>query len=636
MIAVTVSNNHPTLAYAGRELCKYLNRMAGTPSAGLFTGEVPKALPRIQLICAPEQFAVADPAVDDAICIQLKAGEGTITGSNPRAVLIGVYRALRALGCRFIRPCPDGEVVPSLPVCEMSVSLKETASFRHRGGVIEGANSLENVLDYIEWLPKVGYNSFFTQFMDLSCFFKRWYQHDENPTLAPEPYGGAFAQQCEERVWQEIARRSLLHHTMGHGWTCEPLGIEGRDWNAVTLDISPENRELLAMIDGERGLFHGVPATTNLCYSNPKAREAICSYAVQYLRTHPGARYLHLWLADSIHSFCECGGCREKTPSDWYLILLNELDQRLTAEKLDTRVVFLLYLDLLFPPKTETLHNPERFVLMFAPISRPFGQSLADFAPTSPGPYVLNETPIPRTVEENLGCLRAWQEYLKGAGLSFDSFDFDYYLGRAHYGDPGYCAIAKTIDKDIDHLPRLGLGGILSCQELRAFYPTGLPCYLMGLKLWDSSLTYEQIAQEYFAAAFGREGDAVHALLEEVSGCFDIDYWFNGRAAADPAAAAKMKKALPLAAQADALCRALQPQNGCEKASRGHLALFGQYLTLYSQAMISCASGHPEEGKAQWKQFCQFIRENETALQPALDVFRIQMIGRHFFFGNMQ
>lgn len=635
MIAVTVSENHPTLTYAGRELCKYLNRMAGAPSAGLFNGEVPDALPRIQLLCAPDQFAVADPEVDDAVSIRLKAGEGSIAGSNPRAVLIGVYRALRALGCRFIRPCPDGEVVPGLPVSEMTVCLQETASFRHRGGVIEGANSLENVLDYIEWLPKAGYNSFFTQFMDLSCFFKRWYQHDENPTLAPEPYGGAFAQQCEERVWQEIARRSLLHHTMGHGWTCEPLGIEGRDWDAVTLDISPENRELLAMIDGERGLFHGVPATTNLCYSNPKAREAICSYAVQYLRTHPGARYLHLWLADSIHSFCECEGCRKKTPSDWYLILLNELDQRLTAERLDTRVVFLLYLDLLFPPKTETLHNPERFVLMFAPISRPFGQSLADFAPAEPDPYVLNETPIPRTVEENLGCLRAWQEYLKGAGLSFDSFDFDYYLGRAHYGDPGYCAITKIIDKDIDHLPQLGLNGILSCQELRAFYPTDLPCYLMGLKLWDSSLTYEQIAKEYFSAAFGRDGEAVHALLEEVSGCFDIDYWFNGRAAADPAAAARMERALPLAARAEALCEALQPQNSCETASRSHLALFGRYLTLYTRAMAGCAGGHPEEGQAQWKQFCQLIRENETALQPALDVFRIQMIGRHFF-GNMQ
>ena len=77
---------------------------------------------------------------------------------------------------------------------------------------------------------------------------------------------------------------------MGHGWTCESIGIEGRDWNAVTLDISPENRELLALIGGERELFHGVPSTTNLCYSNPKAREDICSYSVQYLKNHPGVR----------------------------------------------------------------------------------------------------------------------------------------------------------------------------------------------------------------------------------------------------------------------------------------------------------------------------------------------------------
>lgn len=636
MIAVTCCR-HPTLTYAGRELCKYLNRMAGIPSAGLFTGEMAQELPQIRLAVTPEEFQLPDPAVDDAVSIQLKSGEGFIHGSNPRAVLIGVYRALRALGCRFIRPGPDGEVVPKLPVSEFTVSLREAASFRHRGGVIEGANSLENVLDYIEWLPKAGYNSFFTQFMDLSCFFGRWYNHEENPCLAPEAYGGAFALQCEERVWQEIARRSLLHHTMGHGWTCESIGIESRDWNAVRLDISPENRELLAMVGGERGLFDGVPTTTNLCYSNPRARKAICRYALSYLKAHSGVRYLHLWLADSIHSFCECESCREKTPSDWYLLLLNELDECLAAENIDTRVVFLLYLDLLFPPKSEMLHNPERFVLMFAPISRPFGQSLADFAPSEkPAPYLLNQTPIPRTVEENLACLRGWQEYLEKAGLHFDSFDFDYYLGRAHYGDPGYCAISRIIDKDIEHLSRLGLNGILSCQELRAFYPTGLPCYLMGLKLWDAGLSYEQIADEYFTAAYGRGGGEVRALLEKISRCFDIDYWFNGRAAANSACAAKMEQALPLARQADALSAALQPENDCEKTSRSHLASFGEYLTLYTRALLGCAGGQPEEGKRWWERFCRFIRENETALQPALDAFRIQAVGRHFFFGNKQ
>lgn len=624
-IAVTAPN-HPTLVYAGRELCKYINHMTGTPAAGLFTAEVPSHLKQIQL-------SSAEPAeVDDGYVIDLQEGEGSITGSNPRAVLLGVYRALQALGCRFVRPGADGEVIPSLPLEQMTVHLEETASFRHRGGVIEGADSVENVLDYIEWLPKVGCNSFFTQFMDLSCFFKRWYTHEENPGLAPEPYDEELGKEYERRIWQEIARRGLAHHAMGHGWTTEPLGIEGRGWDAVSLDISPENRELLAMVDGKRELFEGIAAGTNLCYSNPKAREAICSYAVQYLKDHPGVGYLHLWLADSIHSFCECDRCREKSPADWYLILLNELDERLTAEGIDTRVVFLLYLDLLYPPKSEQIRNKDRFVLMFAPISRPFSQSLSDFSAGEIPEYVLNVSPIPRSIEQNLGCLKAWQEHLQQDGNTFDSFDFDYYLGRAHYGDPGYCAIAKIMDRDIDHLPALGLNGILSCQELRAFYPTGLPCYLLGRKLWDSSLTYDQIADEYFSAAYGKLGGEVRALFEAVSDCFDVDFWFHGRAEARPGLPERMRQALPLADKARALAEVFVPENDCEKTSRMHLMLYGDYLTLYTNALIACAEGDVDRGQALWDQFARFLQESEAALQPAMDAYRVQAIARNFFF----
>ncbi|MBR6790197.1 MAG: DUF4838 domain-containing protein [Oscillospiraceae bacterium] len=625
------AENRPTLVYAGRELCKYLDKMLGCPTGTLVTAGCPESAPVIELRVEPALAPVAAPELDDAVAIDIREGAGFIAGTNPRAVLLGVYRFLRALGCRFVRTKEDGEVIPRLRPEELTVSLRETASFRHRGVVIEGADSVENVLDFIEWLPKAGYNAFFTQFMDLSCFFRRWYSHDENPLLSPEPYDEELSREYESRIWREIARRGLHHHAMGHGWTTEPLGIEGRGWDEVSLDISPGNRELLAMVNGRRELFEGVAAGTNLCYSNPRARKIICDYAVQYLKDHPGVKYLHLWLADSIHSFCECENCRKKLPADWYMILLGELDERLTAEKIDTKVVYLLYLDLLFPPKTERLKNKDRFVLMFAPISRPFSQSLADFrAGEAPEDYILNETPIPRTIEKNLACLKAWKDYM---GDGFDSFDFDYYMGRAHYGDPGYCAIAKVIEKDIDHLPRLGLNGILSCQELRAFYPTGLPAYLLGLKLWDSTLTYDHIADEYFTAAYGERGGEVRALLEEVSDCFDIDFWFRGRPAPNPDLAEKMKKALPLAQKAKEIAVSAAPENPCEELSFHHLALYERYLTHYADTMIRCAEGDMAGGRAAWEEFCRFLRETELFLQPHMDAYRIQAIARNFFFG---
>ena len=55
---------------------------------------------------------VEDKYSDDAIYINIENGKGVITGTNPRSVLIGVYRYLNELGCAFIRPGIDNEVIP--------------------------------------------------------------------------------------------------------------------------------------------------------------------------------------------------------------------------------------------------------------------------------------------------------------------------------------------------------------------------------------------------------------------------------------------------------------------------------------------------------------------------------------------
>ena len=44
--------------------------------------------------------------------IDVKNGAGVITGANNRAVLIAVYRFLRELGCRWLRPGAENEVIP--------------------------------------------------------------------------------------------------------------------------------------------------------------------------------------------------------------------------------------------------------------------------------------------------------------------------------------------------------------------------------------------------------------------------------------------------------------------------------------------------------------------------------------------
>jgi hypothetical protein len=66
---------------------------------------------------------VEDKRLDDAILIDIKGGEGIVTGSNPRAVLIAAYRLLRELGVAWIRPTDDGEIVPHYTVTDITVSV---------------------------------------------------------------------------------------------------------------------------------------------------------------------------------------------------------------------------------------------------------------------------------------------------------------------------------------------------------------------------------------------------------------------------------------------------------------------------------------------------------------------------------
>ena len=198
---------------------------------------------------------------------------------------------------------------------------------------------------------------------------------------------------------------------------------------------------MIAEVNGKREIFGGVPTNTNLCLSNPQAVEKFADLVVAYAKDNPDADYLHIWLADASNNSCSCEHCRDLRPSDHYVALLNYLDQKLTQAGSSMRLVLLLYVDLLWAPEHNKIENPDRFVLMFAPITRTFESSFADHGPLQPEPeFRLNQLTFPSDLETNLTFLKDWQK-----AAPCDSFVYDYPLGRAHYGDPAYVGIARII-----------------------------------------------------------------------------------------------------------------------------------------------------------------------------------------------
>lgn len=135
------------------------------------------------------RFYRFDQKYDDAFEIAVADGKGTIKGTNERAVLIGVYHFFKCQGCRFLRPGSNGELVPRKDKAD---DVNETwyAKVRHRGvtdmvvwGVEDG---IDNVVDYLDWLPKMAMNTFFIELEDTYPTMKERYSR--NFALAQETF----------------------------------------------------------------------------------------------------------------------------------------------------------------------------------------------------------------------------------------------------------------------------------------------------------------------------------------------------------------------------------------------------------------------------------------------------------------
>ena len=616
--------DEPAVRFAAVELKRYLAASTGTAGQVLARKRYLAAPGTIWLGLSDDLPATHDDpgAGVDAFTIAVGEDGGFIAGANGRSVLIGVYRYLQELGFRWLRPGADGEVIPSLPSPCQHVHLAESASYGHRGVCIEGAVSYDNVRDMVDWLPKLGFNAYFIQFREGYNFFQRWYEHVGNPHLPRRPFSTERAAEMTMRLRAEIARRGLDLHMVGHGWTCEPFGIPGSGWFQHEGPIPEEARPFLAQIDGERELWGGIAINTNLCYGNPETRRIVVESIVEYAQTNPDANILHFWLADGTNNHCECPLCVDHRPADLYVQMLNELDAALGLADLDTRIVFLVYVDLLWPPEHERIANPERFLLMFAPITRSYSTAFASGAPAAEAlpPFVRNQLEFPRDPGMNSAFLKSWESSFRG-----DGFDFDYHLMWDHYKDPGQIVSARVLHEDVRRLRDLGLNGLISCQVQRVFFPTALNMVVMGRTLWDAELSFETIVRDHLKETFGEGAAEVEAFLTRICELFDPplirgEQDDSARAAA-PASLARVREAT--AAMRPQVAAGVQGPVPAVRCSWEYMAAFLDLCDLLADAFSARFARDADAQEKAWEVF-RWARAHERALQPVMDLFEFQ------------
>ena len=595
-----------TVDFAASELKRYLNLITGT------NGE-------IALFVRDESENTGDIFAEKCtVCV--RSGKGSISANRPRALLIGVYEFLRRLGCRFTRPGKDGEVIPEMKLEDVSAEFEFIPENRHRGITIEGAVSFENISETIDWSVKNGFNSYFTLFMNSYEFFNRWYEHIGNPFLKPEKLEKSTVEEYIKKIVAELKKRDMIYHAVGHGWTPAALGINCNGWSDNDYTLPPEKKNLLAEIGGKREFYKGIPLNTHLCYSNPSARKLIAESVVNYALTHPECDVLHVWLADDYNNACECENCRKKRMADWYVMILNDIDALLTEKDCGTKIAFLVYLELYWAPLTERFNNPDRFILMFAPIFRSYTRAFDAKNPEKQQlPYEINKMKYPADASVYVAFLNEWKKIFNG-----DSFDFDYHLMWDINRDFGGEKLAEVLHRDIRNLPELGLNGFLSCQVQRAFYPNGLTFYAMGRTL-AAPLSFEEIKDEYYSAAFGKyetfAKDFYSFIEQNVSFAYMKEEISFGEAMPGFIEAkeylAKLLDDFPCTDNSTPL----------EKESMEILRFAAENIYRLLNVLLMKANGEPREviEKAN-EERKEFFNKNEMRFQPYADGFFVNMI----------
>ena len=621
---ITTSN---VVDYAAEELKKYLRMMM--PEGGdVKITYAPDAKDGFRLGLM-QDFGldvsdVPDTELDDILYIDCDTEGGIIAGDNPRSVLLAVYEYLRQNGCRWLFPGVDGEYIPMKGL--EPVKYRHVPTCRYRGQCNEGAEFQQSMMATIEFMPKIGMNTFMIEFRNPHTYYAWYYNHRRNEKhRPPEPVSFNTTLQWKRMCETELDKRGMMFHDIGHGFTIDPFGIDSTyAWDKVDDSMIPDSqRKYLALYKGKRKFYRDQPLNTQFCMSNPEARTMIAKYVAEYAESHSNIDYLHIWLADDSNNHCECEECRKMIPSDWYMLLMNEIDEELTKKNLKTRIVFIVYIDTVWAPMVEKIKNPERFSAMLAPIQRSYTTTF----PELPGdfktePFNLNENKFPRSLSAFFEYYKEWQKSWKGA-----AFCYEYHFWRHQACELSGTVLAKRIIEDVRGYKSRDIDGVIEDGSQRSYFPNGLAFYTYARILYDTSLTYEEIAKEYYSAAYGEDWEKFLDYFERLGEAFDQGY-LEGEKSADPSVSPYYNPAY-----LDSLDRASKILDEGEELVRSHynsdervrtfsvrlMEMHIKYCRLFSDIFRSKAVGKDAEALEKFYKLCDEIGKYEVQFEMCFD-----------------
>jgi hypothetical protein len=306
-------------------------------------------------------------------------------------------------------------------------------------------------------------------------------------------------------------------------------------------------------------------------------------------------------------------------------MMMNELDEMLNAENLDTRIVFICYVDTSWPPLEAKLNNPKRFTLLVAPISRDYTVPVAeDISGVTYPPYKHNANELFTDVNQYVKVGKDWQERCNVRAILYE---YHFYIHQ--YFDPGVFHFARVVYNDIQNYKKHGLNGLINDCSQRSFWPNGFAFSLYGQVQFDTSLKFEDLVEDYFSHAYGEDWREVVALLEEIGKSIDVKYMEGKRRAHpklssryNPAIAPELRQMPVIAEKYKAFIEAhrampMRAQTVAFKLLRYYM----DYCVGLAKCLVPKCVGAGEEAAAMFREFLAEIGPRECEIEHYFDQY---------------
>ena len=506
----------PVLAFAAQELASGLGRMvseqiAFRPDDNL-RGSSPGGF-HLMLSYGPAGVQWLDADSDSAIdwhgsgyAIIPSRDHILLRGADERSVLDAVYRLMRELGAAF--PLGAPAAFPSIDRTRLREvqPLEVRPAFRRRCLMSDImtwhyddpkmlAMHLEHDRRFIPWMARNSLNSF----SFIRHAIDTQYRIPELEPLFAErgidvEYGGHLIQQL-------LPREQFAKHPEYF-----PVGASG-----ARMQMG------------------------NLCVSNPGALAMVRAGALDYLRSQPETRLLHVWGADVRKgAWCMCDGCAKVAPQLQYLKLVNAIAAA-AAEgcgpaQAPPAIAYLAYHDTVEP--AAGLHPLANVWFEWAPRERCYSHGIDD--------------PACKTNPRYFAALKRYVDLFEGRGHIFE-----YYADAILFGSVAF-AMPSVIAQDLRAYRSLGLSSV-SCLTFGAFSELAYPVNLLAFarlavnpdELPDA-LVLESAAGRYPACRSGMT--AAYRAVQQAS-ALTLGYGDLFRAFLEPVAAKKKRIELQAAVE---------------------------------------------------------------------------------------